>query len=313
MKAIIVCITGLLLLNSYLAFSQEEDDDLLYCEESFTFPYDLSKADNTIKLPPSLEEVSGVSYFNNNIVACVQDENAIIYFVDLKNGDVIKKVDFGKSGDYEDIVIVNRDAWVINSKGNLYFIKDCFSSDDNEAIKYKTDLSSKNNCEGLTFDADENCLLIACKESPNIDDGDHFDDHRAIYKFDLNTQILNETPEYLISLDTIKKYLEYGYMEKLGINLLKTLNRSGGDVSFQPSGICFGPENKDLWIISSVGKLFVIISPDGKIKYIRKLPRKLFPQPEGICLDSDKNLIISNEGKNSSGKIRLFNKLNEQK
>ena len=46
------------------------------------FPYDLRNPDTAYYLPSYLEEISGISCYKKNKIACVQDEDAIIYIFD---------------------------------------------------------------------------------------------------------------------------------------------------------------------------------------------------------------------------------------
>jgi DNA-binding beta-propeller fold protein YncE len=66
------------------------------------------------------------------------------------------------------------------------------------------------------------------------------------------------------------------------------------------------PFTRDIYVIASVGKLLVVLNPEGKIKHVIKLPVSVFKQPEGIAFDSAGNLFITNEGRNGKGNILKF-------
>ena len=58
-------------------------------------------------LPEVLEEVSGIHYLSGNKMACVQDEDGIIFIYNLDTDLVEKTINFSKSGDYEGVARVS--------------------------------------------------------------------------------------------------------------------------------------------------------------------------------------------------------------
>ena len=75
---------------------------------------------------------------------------------------------------------------------------------------------------------------------------------------------------------------------------------------FMPSGIAIHPDTKDVFLISSVGKLLVVLNKNGKIIDMAPLKRSLFRQPEGITFDKEGNMFISSEGRGKKGYILKF-------
>src|SRR5436190_23718217 len=69
----------------------------------FEFHYELNKPDCTYKLPGKLKEISGITFYRKNKLACVQDEKGKIYIYDTKKEDLKQVVDFGGDHDYEGI------------------------------------------------------------------------------------------------------------------------------------------------------------------------------------------------------------------
>jgi DNA-binding beta-propeller fold protein YncE len=80
---------------------------------------------------------------------------------------------------------------------------------------------------------------------------------------------------------------------------------------FSPSALAVQPQTRHLYILSSVGKILMVIDQSGRILHIEKLKKKVHPQPEGICFDPAGNLYISNEGKKGRATIQRFNFLNQ--
>ena len=59
-------------------------------------------------------------------------------------------------------------------------------------------------------------------------------------------------------------------------------------------------------MISSVGKLLVVLDRDGYILGVHALDPNLFRQPEGICFSPEGDLYISNEGRGGKGYVLKF-------
>ena len=286
---------SLLLISPVLPLaSQETDKYKLYVHPDYDFPYSVNNPDASWDLPDRLEEVSGLSWIEENLLACVQDEKGNIYLFNLQSGEVERKIDFEDDGDYEGIEIVGQDAWVMKSNGTLFEVADYLKEGTPYVKKYATELTGKNDAEGLGYDPVYNNLLIACKGHPFVDEkkGKEF---KAIYNFNLDHKKLDLNPLFLIIMDSIKYYKNYNTMTQLGVELMAFINDSKGDVSFQPSGMAVHPESGYLYIIASVGNLLVVYSRESEMLAMFKLRNKYFPQPEGICFSPDGTLYISNE------------------
>lgn len=249
-----------------------------------SFPYDLNNPDEKYMLPDYLKEISGLSFYDEKRLLCVQDEKAVIYVMDLDGRGEMKKFDFGKNGDFEDIAVVGKIVYVLRSDGRIFGIEN-FDRDDREVKEYNTPLSAKNDTEGLTYDKSANSLFIACKGSPAVDKDIPYKGYRAIYKFDLVEMKLDKTPAYLVDLKRSDSYKVSG---------------------FQPSGMAISPLNDQIYIISSAGKVLVIIDRQGKVLDLHKLDTEIFQQPEGICFSPSGDLFISNEGRGGKGYILKF-------
>jgi uncharacterized protein YjiK len=217
-------------------------------------------------------------------LACIQDEEGILYTFDAKQGEIVSKYKFGKHGDYEGVEIVKNTAYVLRSDGTLYEIIN-FSGNTPKINVYETPLDTRNDTEGLGYDLAKNCLLIACKEQGFV--GKKADHKRSVYQFDLENKAFIPSPYLVID------------EEELTENTHKK-------VTFHPSGISIHPQTRELYIIASNGKLLVVVDADGNTVAIKSLPANIFNQPEGICFAPDGTLYISNEGKGGKGNILRF-------
>jgi uncharacterized protein YjiK len=269
------------------------------------FLYDLNRPDDRFKLPGYLEEISGLSYYGKGKLACVQDEKARIYVWNLEKEKISKQIDFGSDGDYEDIAVVDEHAYILKSDGDIYRIKN-FKKKDRKVKKFNTPLKEKNDSEGIAYDPLSHALLIACKGSPSIEKGTSYEGFKAIYSFDLEQEKLDADPHFLIDLENLDSYIDRNVFNRWSVKVAKKLRLIESETSFQPSGLAIHPISGDIYIISSVGKLLIVLNRLGKVLDVRELDEKLFRQPEGICFSPGGDLFISNEGQGGKGYILKF-------
>lgn len=293
----------------------EEDDAALELENSTIapykavvnpkMPYDLSSPNSTFELGKDLQEISGLSIApNNQQLVAINDEKGHLYFLNKNSGVLEKNIDFGKGRDYEGVETVGDEVFVVESNGDLYRIQRIGSQDQDTDV-FENELGRKYDVEGLAYDPVGDQLLLACKGKPG--GKDQYENMRAIYAFDLKTKGYSKNPAYLISRDEIQAYFETNLKENsIGASIRELLNPDAAMDAFAPSGIAIHPTTGHLYILSSVGKLLVVLNTNGGIEHVEGLDKKIHRQPEGICFDTDGTLYISNEGKGKMGKIYKF-------
>src|SRR5690606_17327761 len=96
-------------------------------------------------------------------MAAVQDEDGIIFIYNLENESIEKKIEFAGSGDYEGIALVGYTAFVLRSDGTIYEVSD-FMFGNGKTTVHETSVKGEFNFEGLSYDQENNQLLIAVKE-----------------------------------------------------------------------------------------------------------------------------------------------------
>lgn len=289
--------TGILLILSVLSMYfyntyQGEYDNSVYQFESNNRFYDLSNPSQRWDLPGDLEEISGLSFYKKNKLACVQDEDGIFYIYDLKKKEISREESFGEKGDYEGVEVIGDTAFILKSNGHVYYFH-IKSHEIGEVSKVKTDLSSKNDTEGLGFFDEPDELLIACKEAPGTKKV-KIEKSRSIYRIKKSDKNFKKNPKYIIDSKSYNKMLE-----KKGLN--KKLHKP-----FKPSGVAVHPITNYVYVIGTVGKMMIILTPDGEIDNLVPLDPALFRQPEGICFSPDGDLYISSEGRGKKGYILKF-------
>lgn len=260
----------------------------LQCQDKDKNYNNSSSANNieVIKLPNSLNEVSGLAISDDGNLFCHNDEIGVIYQIDPSSGKIIKNFQLGAWGleaDFEDIAIVGDKFFLITSNGILYE----FSEGSNlEKIKFdEIDLnfSSKFEIEGLCYDPSSESLLIACKDYS----GKNYKGMRAVYSFSLKTKKVNKTPRFLISLKGLKN--------KFGIK------------KFFPSAVSREPNSGNFFVLSSKGNPAIVeLDSSGTLVSGKLLDKKMHPQPEGLAFNKNGDMLISNESVNSSANIIIY-------
>ena len=258
--------------------------------DSVSYYYELHTPIDKYFLPYVLEEISGLSYHKNSVLA-IDDEKGKVYEFDFKERDITNSIKFHKSGDYEGIEMVGDTIYVLRSDGDIFK----FHKNDNEenAEKIETELSQGNDTEGLGYDFKNNRLLIACKAEPASKTNKNVKG-KAIYSLSLESNKLNDKP-ISIRQKSIASFVTDGFNDE-NIELSK----------FEPSAIALHPISGNWHILSSVGKMMLVLNSDGGLIGYYRLSRKVFKQPEGICFAPDGTLYISSEGDGDRGYILQF-------
>lgn len=229
---------------------------------------------NSWELPTELDEISGMQYLDGDRMACIQDEDGIIFIFDMKTSEIIKQHKFAISGDYEAMTYLNNEYWVAESNGELFNISD-LDTPDGEKEGYQLDFEYRNNIEGMAASADGK-LWLAVKER-NLDNKG---DYKGIYAFDPVSMELDREPVARIQYSDPK------------FDVLRTDNPRK---LIRPSDIAFHPTSGDLYILDAEFPKLIIADKSGKIKKLYLLDPAEFEQPEGIAFSKSGRLFISNE------------------
>lgn len=243
--------------------------------------YTISK---TWELPPELNEISGIVWVDHNTLACVQDENGVIYIYDLDEKSVTDEIPFAGNGDYEGIALHNDDIYVMQSDGLLYEVKD-WRAVNKTVSAHQTGFKSSNNIESLTYSLKDNSLLTVPK------DKDVNEDFKGIYRISMASKTVDiKTPAYKIDMNAadLKEYRK------------KKLHKT-----FNPSEIAVHPETNEIYVLEGKNPKLLILDAKGTLKKVYKLDEINFPQPEGMTFSEDGELYISNEAVTGPATIHL--------
>jgi len=227
----------------------------------------------------------------------------------LNQRKCISSFSFHDDGDFEDIQVIGRKIYVLDSDGDIYKIKNYNNPEKMKVDKDETPLSIENNCEGLAYVPSWNALLIACKGSASIRKKNNLDDYKAVYRYDLKKKKLLESPVMLIDKNNLidNTTLVKETKASAKVDLLREMK---SDLNFRPSAIAIHPFTGNVYILSFVGRLLTSYSPSGILLDIEYLDKKIFSQPEGMCFDEKGNLYIANEANGLGASILSFEYLN---
>jgi hypothetical protein len=266
--------------------------------------YNLSSPDKIYILPYTLNEISGITETNASSIACIQDENGILFIYDLIKEQIKKQYYFYSDGDYEGIARVDKTVYILRSDGMLFGITN-YESSNFTLASYSTGIPAKDN-EGLCFDQKANRLLIAPKD--HIGKESENKDKRFIYAFDLKSKKLTEKPVFIFDLSVIKKFALENKI-KVPMDDGKKKHKNEPAIEFRTSAIGIHPLTHRLFVLSGMEQLLFVFDMNGNIEYMEKLDSDLFNQPEGITFLKNGDMLISNEAQNKKPTLVRFNYL----
>lgn len=234
------------------------------------------------ELPKILTEVSDISWIKDDVIAAVQDEDGIVFLYNLKSSEIIKKIAFGGSGDYEGLAVDGNTIFVLRSDGKIFEIKN-FDQENFEVKTYETPLTEEQDVEGLALDKENNRLLLAIKEE---EPGDK--NYKGIYAFDLESKKLRDEPVLKIKFDD---------------PIFKEVKPDKKTETIKPSEIALRPSTGQLFVLDASIPMLVVYDMNGNSQEIYFFAKDEFAQPEGLTFDTSGKLYISNEGDDGPGNI----------
>jgi hypothetical protein len=234
------------------------------------------KAQSVYVLNDELLEISGLVHLDNERFAAINDEEGKLFYFD-PNSLEIESVKFKGKGDYEDIVRVDSTFYVLESNGDL--VEVTTPSIQTKTYKFH---EKKIEFESLVLYKKENKVVLITKDQRKKNQG------ISAYSFDLATKQFDPEPFFTISFKEIFIKLENYNAEA------------------KPSAAAINPINNKLYILSSLGRVLMECTREGKLERIYKINPTHFPQAEGITFATNGNMYISNEGADGKATILKF-------
>ncbi|MGB0982874.1 MAG: SdiA-regulated domain-containing protein [Saprospiraceae bacterium] len=274
--------SAILLSSLFLLFSSCEAETTS-AMDSIPFFYKINRPDTVQELPAELMEISGLSPFQKDKIACIQDEAGIIYIYDWAKREVVEKKNFQVLDDFEGVEIVDEDGFAITSEGDFYEL----SKLSEKAIKHSLNVNGSADFEGLCYDDANKQFLIVPKAELS---------RGKLFVFSYKIGQGAAVPLFKVSNKDVKKYCK---ANGLDFKLPKK------DFPFAPSGIAIHPISKNIYIIASKGKTLCVFSPKGKILHLQNLDSNIYTQPEGIMFFENGDMMIASEGEEFGRLIRV--------
>lgn len=232
------------------------------------------------ELPAILKEISGIAMMENDRIACIQDEEGIIFIYNLKTSKIEHRIEFGEPGDYEGIALVGPTAYILRSDGIIFEVED-FENKPAPANKYTIPIKGKYDFEGLCYDKQNNRLLLSIKDFDE-------DEFKPIYAFNLNTKQLEPDPVFKIDFnDPVFNVLELKRSHKM----------------LRPTEIGIHPVTGNIYVLEAKNPKLLILNPSGKPLRLYVFKEEQFSQAEGMSFSKEGKLYISNEGNQQPGNI----------
>lgn len=251
-------------------------------------PYEIREPDVVHKLPSELKEISGLTTLDTVHVAAVQDEKGMVYVINVESGKIVATTRFAGGGDYEALEKVGDEIYVLRSDGDLFVLSADFMGWEKRepSRRIKTELSRRNDAEGLSYSAASKTLLILCKEYP----GKRLKKRRAAYEYHFGKDELSEFPVVVVASDSVNARID----ERV------TYSR------FKPSAIAHHPISGNLYMLSSPNRLLIVLESDGTVKHVGKFKKEYGRQPEGLTFLSDGTMVMASEGAGGRATMALF-------
>ena len=259
--------------------------------------HDLSKPKAQLQLPAELREVSGITDLDDHTLACLQDEHATIYVIDLRSGKIIERHPFGPPGDMEGLTRVGDELYALRSDGLIYQLRR--TNERYTAVdSFRMELDHRN-IEGLGYDERRNLVLVAPKD---VLKGDaRLRDQRSIFAFEPTTRKLLPKPVLTYSVRDIIQQAEAH-----GLELPTRTTKNGKTVyaiKLRMSSIAVDPVSGQYYILSAVDRTLLVLDRDGAFVSLHLLDAALLPKPEGITFLPNGDMLISTEGKNGPPRL----------
>lgn len=235
-------------------------------------------------LPASLAEVSGLALTSDDRLFAHGDEWPQISEIDYRRGVLVKQFTFGKPGlhdDFEGIAVVGSRFFLLASDGKLYEFREGDNGARVDYVLHDTKLGKECEFEGVTYDAESNSLLLACK---NVDTK-ALKRSLVLYRWSLSDTGTVNSPAVAIPL-----------REAIGANGWKDLH---------PSDITRDPITGNYLIITAQEKALIGLTPQGDIAFSRPLPAQL-DHTEGIAVTSDSLVILSEEAGKRPAAVSVY-------
>lgn len=214
-------------------------------------------------------------------------KKGFLFKIHFTNPLKVERWKFGNGADYEDIVLLDSNFYVLKSKGSIEKLK--FDPADSISVAaFPIPAGGKNEFESLYYDTTVHRIIAVCKNCEQ-------DKKEQLSSFGFNPAT-------------------NAFDSSITINTAEIIKMAGEDKQrIKPSAAAIHPITGELFLIASVNKLLIVFNKDHTPKAVYHLDPKMFKQPEGLTFTPKGDLLISNEAATSGTPDILIFKYNPLK
>ena len=156
-----------------------------------------------------------------------------------------------------------------------------FRFDSLHSSPYKSSFKDELEFESLALDPATRRLLMLVK------DGEGRQGKAPVYAFDIRRQEFMPDVVMLMDPKTIRRMTVKGK-------------------SLRGSAMAFNPQTGHWYVVTAIQHMLIVFDANGNGIYAWHLPKKRFPQPEGLCFLPNGDLFMTTEGLSKSAKLFRF-------
>ena len=245
----------------------------------------VAEEDAQWRLPRRLRELSGLAWASGDRLFGHDDEHAVIWEIDYREGRLIKGFAMGDPTarrDFEGIAVVGERFYLVTSSGRIYESREGADGDRMLYNTYRTGVGEFCEVEGLEFEPSDRTLLMLCK---TVRGDEYLEDFIVIFRWSLAQREITGPP-LLVPVAPLRKMIN--------------------SRTIHPSGIARHPASGHYFIVAAQEGALVEITPDGEVVGGVQLNRRVHRQPEGIAFTSDGTLFLADEGGNGRARLTLY-------
>ncbi|MFL5505606.1 MAG: protein kinase domain-containing protein [Gemmatimonadales bacterium] len=243
--------------------------------------YDLTRPASEARLPPELNEASGVAVLPDGRVLVHGDEMAVAYLVDLASGRAERFLEAhgpARAGDYEDVAVVGQRLFMVASDGTL--LEWNLARPADAPRTHPSTLGRRCDVESLAYVPPREAMLMICKR----------------------LDMAGAEGSVLGSWWSLKDARpDSGTSFRIDAKAL-----ADGQRQFSPSGAAWDPRSGHLVLVAGPDHRVAEVDVDGRVVAVGDLDAARHPQAEGIAFTPDGRLVIADEGRRSGARITVY-------